>query len=127
MRRRCESLAMVSAAFQSSGLPSRTASTSSTSSGSSSGSNGVSLATIHFLDEAEQCPLRRLPRRGERRFPRRVGEFFITQSQLHPADHKLAILFAQTIERRLVSLDGLSANRLLQRRRHVVGLLRIER
>ena len=79
-----------------------------------------SASRFHFLRQAQQRTLRRLARGVGRRFPEYFGQLGIRVVHFHARDDGFALFRAEPRQRRLIPLEGLASDRILERR--AVGL-----
>ena len=80
-------------------------------------SSGTPRLDAHFGGEADQGTFHGHARRVSRRFAEQFGQLVIGQTHFDAADDRLAIGRAQPLQRRLISIQRLTADGLLKRRR----------
>ena len=117
-RRRWSASARDSALTQSTGAPSATDAAASTSARSSA-------LNVHLLSQPNQGPRHGHPGRIGTGLAVCRGNLRVTLLQLHASDDHFALFRSQALQRRLVSINGLAADRFIERGRGRIRMLRL--
>src|SRR4029077_2114208 len=120
MTARCSAVAIASAASQSTTPPSAIDSAS----GNSAAASG--LLTAHLLCQAQQRATHGHARGIRRRLAQSDRDLLKTSVHLDSRDDRFPLLRTEPLQRRLVAIDGLYANRRLQRRRRAIALVVVQ-